>query len=207
MTNHMEYHMSMGRREVLVQLDDELIERLAQIAEAQGTSRSALLRRGARAVIEAEELAAADAELIDSYRRQPPDPAPGPVSDPTRGPNRTSVVARNQIYWSDLGPPAGRRPVCVLTRDAATTVLNAVTCAPITRTIRGNRSEVEIGTDEGLPTPCVITCDNIITIPIAQLDPRTRRPTRCPQTSPNSTKPSDTPSISSTNLAQPADIV
>lgn len=75
MTNHMEYHMSMGRREVLVQLDDELIERLAQIAEAQGTSRSALLRRGARAVIEAEELAAADAELIDSYRRQPPDPA------------------------------------------------------------------------------------------------------------------------------------
>ena len=50
-------------------------------------------------------------------------------------------------------------------------MLNAVTCAPITRTIRGIRSEVEIGTDEGLPTPCVITCDNIITIPIAQLDP------------------------------------
>lgn len=81
------------------------------------------------------------------------------------------MVARNEIYWSDLGPPAGRRPVCVLTRDAATTVLNAVTCAPITRTIRGIRSEVEIGADEGLPAPCVITCDNIITIPIAQLDP------------------------------------
>ena len=69
----MAYHMKMARREVLVQLDDELIERLAQIADAQGTSRSALLRKGARAIIEAEELAAADAELIEAYRRQPPD--------------------------------------------------------------------------------------------------------------------------------------
>lgn len=81
------------------------------------------------------------------------------------------MVARNDIIWADLGPPAGRRPVCVLTRDAAIAVLGAVTCAPITRTIRGIRSEVEIGADQGLPEPCVITCDNIITIPIADLDP------------------------------------
>ena len=81
------------------------------------------------------------------------------------------MVARNEIYWSDLGPPAGQRPVCILTRDAASTVLTAVTCAPITRTIRGIRSEVEVGPNEGLPQPCVISCDNIITIPITQLDP------------------------------------
>ena len=61
--------------------------------------------------------------------------------------------------------------MCVLTRDAALGVLTAVTCAPITRTIRGIRSEVEIGRDEGLPEPCVINCDNIITIPAAELDP------------------------------------
>jgi mRNA interferase MazF len=61
--------------------------------------------------------------------------------------------------------------VCVLTRDAAIGVLTAITCAPITRTIRGIRSEVEIGRDEGLPEPCVINCDNIITIPVAELDP------------------------------------
>jgi mRNA interferase MazF len=61
--------------------------------------------------------------------------------------------------------------VCVLTRDAAIGVLTAVTCAPITRTIRGIRSEVEIGSDEGLPEPCVINCDNVITIPVAALDP------------------------------------
>ncbi len=65
----------MARRQVLVQLDDDLIERLAQIAAAEGTSRSALLRRGARAVIAAAELAAADAELIEAYRRVPQEEA------------------------------------------------------------------------------------------------------------------------------------
>ena len=82
------------------------------------------------------------------------------------------MVARNEIYWADLGPPAGRRPVCVLTRDAAASVLTAVTCAPITRTIRGIRSEVEIGVEDGLPEPCVINCDNILTVPLTDLDPQ-----------------------------------
>ena len=67
--------MGMARREVLVQLDDDLVERLAQIAKARGTSRSELLRRGARAVIEAEELVTADAELLEAYRCLPQDPA------------------------------------------------------------------------------------------------------------------------------------
>jgi len=80
------------------------------------------------------------------------------------------VVARNDIFWADLGPPAGRRPVCVLTRDAATAVLTAVTCAPITRTVRGIRSEVAVGPDQGLPEPSVISCDNIMTLPLAMLD-------------------------------------
>ena len=80
------------------------------------------------------------------------------------------MVARNEIYWADLGPPAGRRPVCVITRDAAASVLTAITCAPITRTIRGIRSEVSIGPDEGLPETCVISCDNIITVPVEALD-------------------------------------
>ena len=80
------------------------------------------------------------------------------------------MVARNEIYWADLGTPAGRRPVCVLTRDAAASVLTAVTCAPITRTIRGIGSEVMIGQAQGLPEACVIACDNVITVPIADLD-------------------------------------
>jgi len=82
------------------------------------------------------------------------------------------VVARGDLIWADLGPPAGRRPVCVLTRDAAIEVLAAVTCAPITRTIRHIRSEVEIGPEEGLPEPCVINCDNLVTVPQRELEPR-----------------------------------
>lgn len=73
--------------------------------------------------------------------------------------------------WADLGPPAGRRPVCVLTRDAAIHVLTALTCAPVTRTTRGIRSEVEVGEDEGLPETCVVTCDSLVTVPVAVLDP------------------------------------
>ena len=60
--------------------------------------------------------------------------------------------------------------MCVLTRDAAAAVLTAVTCAPITRTTRGIRSEVEIGAEQGLPEACVISCDNIITVPVDDLD-------------------------------------
>ncbi len=80
------------------------------------------------------------------------------------------MVARGDIVWADLGPPAGRRPVCVLTRDAAIAVLTAFTCAPITRTIRGIHSEVKVGLAEGLPEASVITCDNVITIPAVSFD-------------------------------------
>jgi hypothetical protein len=69
------YHMPMARREVLVQLDDQLVDRLDALARKAGTSRSELLRRGAVAVLEAADLAEADRELVDAYRRQPQDPA------------------------------------------------------------------------------------------------------------------------------------
>lgn len=81
------------------------------------------------------------------------------------------MVARSEIYWADLGPPAGRRPLCVLTRDVAIGVLISVTCAPITRTVRGIRSEVEVGPEHGLPEVSAISCDNLLTLPQAVLDP------------------------------------
>ncbi len=58
----------------------------------------------------------------------------------------------------------------MLTRDAAISVLTSVTCAPITRTIRGIRSEVELGPEHGLDEPCVVACDNVITVPLDVLD-------------------------------------
>lgn len=71
----MPYHMVMTRREVLVQLDDELVVRLDRLAKQEGTSRSELLRRGAAAVLEAAELLDADRALQEAYRRVPQDPA------------------------------------------------------------------------------------------------------------------------------------
>jgi hypothetical protein len=66
--------MVVPRRQVLVQLDDVLVQRLDELADRLGTNRSELLRRGAQAVLAAEDLAAADRELVEAYRRQPPDP-------------------------------------------------------------------------------------------------------------------------------------
>ncbi|MEZ5244838.1 MAG: ribbon-helix-helix domain-containing protein [Acidimicrobiales bacterium] len=65
----------MARREVLVQLDDDLVEQLDALAADLGTNRSELMRRGAQAVLDAERLATADRELRAAYRRVPADPA------------------------------------------------------------------------------------------------------------------------------------
>jgi len=79
-------------------------------------------------------------------------------------------VKRGEIHWADLGPPAGRRPVLILTRDAAIPVLSAVVVAPLTRTVRGIRSEIPMGPGEGLPDDCVANCDNLFTVPKTVLE-------------------------------------
>lgn len=66
--------MGMARREVLVQLDDELVTRLDELASRTGVSRSELLRRGAMAVLEADAWAQADRRLVEGYTKHPPDP-------------------------------------------------------------------------------------------------------------------------------------
>jgi metal-responsive CopG/Arc/MetJ family transcriptional regulator len=65
----------MARKEVLVQLDGELVSRLDQVAKKQGVSRSELLRRGAWAVIDAADVAEADEQLREAYRRKPQEAA------------------------------------------------------------------------------------------------------------------------------------
>ncbi len=69
------YHMVMARREVLVQLDDALVAKLDEVAKRTEVSRSELLRRGALAVLQADEWARADERLIKGYTKHPPDPA------------------------------------------------------------------------------------------------------------------------------------
>lgn len=80
-------------------------------------------------------------------------------------------MKRGEVYWASLAPPFGRRPVVVLTRDAAIPVLNAVVTAPVTATMRAIDSEVALGPDEGLRDECIASCDNLLTVPKAAFDP------------------------------------
>jgi hypothetical protein len=70
----MVYDMVVSRKQVLVQLDDDLVARLDELAERLDVSRSELLRRGAIAVLDADRLSDADSALSDAYRRVPQDP-------------------------------------------------------------------------------------------------------------------------------------
>jgi mRNA interferase MazF len=57
------------------------------------------------------------------------------------------------------------RPVVVLTRELVRPHLSQVTVAPITTTMRGLSTAVAVGPANGLDYPCVVSCDNIVTVP------------------------------------------
>jgi mRNA interferase MazF len=73
-------------------------------------------------------------------------------------------MRRGEIWWAELNPPAGRRPVLLLSRDEAYSVRELVAVAPVTTRICHIPSEVTLGLKDGLPKPCVINMDTITTI-------------------------------------------
>ncbi len=73
-------------------------------------------------------------------------------------------MKRGEIWWAELEPPAGRRPVLLLSRDEAYSVRNLVIVAPVTTRVRHIPSEVPLNLEDGLPKPCVINLDTITTI-------------------------------------------
>ena len=74
-------------------------------------------------------------------------------------------MRRGEIWRAELEPPAGRRPVLLLSRDEAYSVRSLVIVAPITTRIRHIPSEVLLGADDGMPQNCVANLDTITTIP------------------------------------------
>ncbi len=72
-------------------------------------------------------------------------------------------MRRGEIWWAELAPPAGRRPVLLLSRNEAYAVRELVTVAPVTTRIRRIASEVSLGPEEGL-RPCVVNLDSITTV-------------------------------------------
>ena len=64
-----------GRKQVLVQLDDELVARLDDAAQALDRNRSELIREALAAYLDAGREAAWDARTIRAYLELPEDPA------------------------------------------------------------------------------------------------------------------------------------
>jgi mRNA interferase MazF len=81
------------------------------------------------------------------------------------------VVNRGEVWWVEH-PDAGRRPACVLTRQAGIPVLNSVLVAPATRTVRGIPTEVTLTRDDGMPEDCALSFDNLTTVPKTLLTTR-----------------------------------
>jgi mRNA interferase MazF len=81
-------------------------------------------------------------------------------------------LRRCEVWWAELPPPAGRRPVVLLSRDEAYAVRSQVTVAPVTTRSRGIPVEVDLGPDDGLPRQCVANLDSMVTIPKAHLTER-----------------------------------
>jgi Arc/MetJ-type ribon-helix-helix transcriptional regulator len=63
------------RKQILVQLDDDLIAALDQITDDEEVSRSELIRRAIRAWLEARHEVGWDREHAEGYRRHPADAA------------------------------------------------------------------------------------------------------------------------------------
>jgi mRNA interferase MazF len=84
-------------------------------------------------------------------------------------------LKKGEVWWARLKPPAGRRPVILLSRDEAYAVRTAVTVAPVTTTVRGIAVEVSLGLEDGLSKPCAVNCDSMLTIPKAYLESRITR--------------------------------
>ena len=78
-------------------------------------------------------------------------------------------MKRGEVWWADMAAPVGRRPVLLISRNAAYAVRESVTVGTITRRIRRLPTEVRVGRAEGLPEESVVNLDDIATIPKAQL--------------------------------------
>ena len=73
-------------------------------------------------------------------------------------------MKRGEVWWAELGPPSGSRPVLLLSRDEAYTSRRSVTIAPITTRVRGLPVEVELRPEDGLQRLSVINVDDITTV-------------------------------------------
>jgi mRNA interferase MazF len=77
-------------------------------------------------------------------------------------------MRRGEVWWIDFGPPIGRRPAVLVSRDQAYRVRTSVTVVPLTRKARGIPVEVSLGPEDGIPVKHVANADSLMTIPRAR---------------------------------------
>ena len=87
----------------------------------------------------------------------------------------TALPARGEVWWCELAE-VGRRPVVVLSRDAAIPRLRRTLIGPCTTTIRGIPSEVllEPG-DDPVPRTSVVNLDSVESVSLGTLVERLGR--------------------------------
>ena len=71
---------------------------------------------------------------------------------------------RGEIWLYEFKSPDKRRPVVVLSRQEVLQSLHTAIVAPVTSTIRGLRSEVPVGVEDGLKNDSAVSLDNVRTI-------------------------------------------
>jgi len=74
-------------------------------------------------------------------------------------------MRRGEIWWAEVSPHSGRRPVLLLSRNEAYIARSLIVVAPITTRIRRIPSEVALGTDDGMPRECAVNLESITSIP------------------------------------------
>jgi mRNA interferase MazF len=81
----------------------------------------------------------------------------------------THLPQRGELWWCEP-PEIGRRPVVVLSRNAAIPKLRRVLVAPCTTTLRGLPSEVELEPGEDpVPRRTAVNLDSLESVSVALL--------------------------------------
>jgi mRNA interferase MazF len=81
----------------------------------------------------------------------------------------TDLPARGEVWWCEL-PAVGRRPVVVLSRDAAIPRLRRTLIAPCTTTVRGLASEILLEpAEDPVPLRSAVNLDSVESVPVGTL--------------------------------------
>ena len=87
----------------------------------------------------------------------------------------TDLPARGEVWWCEI-PEIGRRPVVVVSRDAAIPRLRRSLVAPCTTTIRNLPSEVSlIAGEDPVPLDSAVSLDSVESVSVGTLTDRLGR--------------------------------